>query len=114
MCEGGKHQATFAGVWHGLAVWACELCGLRWVNAQPERTLSDQHPEAYSIRDVEEKCPGCRKMGGFKSYLTGRERVTDKEGKELCGYYCEKCGWGNAGNRDADHVTQADNMVEEV
>lgn len=62
-------------------------------------------PEAIYIRLEMDRCPDCKRSGGFVSYqlpedLPGGERYTERnDGHEGCGFYCVKCGWGNAGSR---------------
>lgn len=64
-------------------------------------------PTAINIRLESDKCPDCKRAGGFVSYqrpedLPGGEwhgLGTHEAGMENCGFYCRYCEWGNAGSR---------------
>lgn len=63
-------------------------------------------PEAIHIRLEKDKCPFCKRAGGFVSYqlpqdLPGGEWYKERgDGYESCGFYCRACSWSNGGARE--------------
>lgn len=60
-------------------------------------------PTAHSMR-WEGKCDNCKKLTLYSAVSHLDEKVAHypaykDKGNEPCGYFCVKCGWGNAGSR---------------
>lgn len=54
-----------------------------------------------SIR-AEGKCPNCKQAGQVSFQLPSDWDLPIKNGKEFCGFWCCRCGWGNAGSREIE------------
>jgi len=58
---------------------------------------------AVDVKLMEDKCPKCRVWGEFYSYSHEKHekvfRMKEGELWEHCGFYCNRCKWGNAGMR---------------
>jgi hypothetical protein len=94
----------------------CGKCDYRWIVINPAdkrlksaiEKLKAFQPKAHNIQfDV---CH-CRSKALMLSYQLGHGREEAREnGTEGCGFWCAKCGWGNAGSREVkpDLTTKED------
>ena len=65
--------------------------------------IKDWQPKAYSIQNAG-KCTSCKNYGLVSYLLDPYTKIRKSHGERYidCGYFCESCGFSNAGGRLAD------------
>lgn len=61
------------------------------------KKLKEWQPEAKNIQDAG-KCPDCKQKGAYLFYQLDGNWIQEKGGWLHGGFYCENCGFGNAGS----------------
>lgn len=71
-------------------------------------------PEAINVRN-EGRCDCCHREGLRSFQLPDDAEATDPASDvEHCGYYCERCGFSNAGSRMGKYQHQIETRVAEL
>lgn len=85
-------------------------CGYQWTVVNPgdkylKRVIDRLKTFQSGAINIQFDVCHCRSKALMLTYQTGKDRARDGD-KESCGYWCAKCGFGNAGSRPVVNRTE--------